>query len=82
MVQANKANQSEKSDPKLPEEIITFAREHGIDTESDQNLSKILSSLKSDKKLPEEILTLLSELILYIYKLRGSGKHNYGNHKK
>ena len=62
----NKLNASKR----VPEKIVTLARQHGIDLYDDPDLLKIIENISDEKELPDEVYSLIAELIIHIYKVR------------
>ncbi len=66
--------ENKKDKEKLPEVILSMAREHGIDLHSEPELQEIIESVNLEKKIPEEVYTILAELIIQVYKVKDQWK--------
>ncbi len=55
---------------RLPEEIITLARENGIDLSVNNELLDELKKVQKGVEVPPEAFKLISEFIFHFYKIK------------
>lgn len=52
----------------IAEQIITLAREHGIEVREDADLANLLAKLDIDMPIPLEAYAAVAEILAYVYK--------------
>ncbi|MCP4723688.1 MAG: hypothetical protein GY863_01565 [bacterium] len=61
---------------RLPDDILTLARENNIKLEDDPELLGIIQKARKGKEIPLDAFKLISEFILHFYKLKNEWNEN------
>lgn len=62
-----------KGEKEAAEIIINKAKKEGIDIVQDKNLAELLGKVDMYEGIPEEAYKIISEVLMYIYKLEKEG---------
>lgn len=67
---------NKESGRRLPEKVISLAREKGIDLIEEPELLEIIEKVNPEGRMPDEVYEIISEILIQVFRLKDKWKNS------